>query len=247
MVATRQRGLGLFAPICVIVNLAMSFVVWRLQIIDVKGIDRPVPLRPPYLQPQFLPLPGLPIPTTVPVGGFTRPMMENVPGIRSPTVLVDLPAEDLPECPSRPAVNSGNRANRAGKMQWDQQSTIALIELKKDEWEAFESMSSRRGQVVSSDVKWQKIKEGLLARGIDAEASQIRSKWDRLYGEFKRVRDWNKVSRNEAYWACYAKTKKNEQLPSNFNEEIYDLLSEFTRRRPGVNPTGISYTNETLL
>ncbi|KAL3697061.1 hypothetical protein R1sor_011137 [Riccia sorocarpa] len=94
--------------------------------------------------------------------------------------------------------------SRRALLEWgsisrqDHQSIIALKELKKAEWESFQATTSRRGVIVSSDVKWRLIRDGLLARGIDADVGQIRSKWDMLYNEFKRVRDWNKVSGNES-------------------------------------------------
>ncbi|KAL3701767.1 hypothetical protein R1sor_019789 [Riccia sorocarpa] len=76
------------------------------------------------------------------------------------------------------------------RRQWESWQVEALLECKKLESEELENLVGRE-QILSSDMKWKCIHTAMLERGVQADPSQLKNKWESVLGSYKKVKDWN--------------------------------------------------------
>ncbi|KAL3675005.1 hypothetical protein R1sor_024953 [Riccia sorocarpa] len=96
------------------------------------------------------------------------------------------------------------------------------------------------GVVITAAEKWKRVQDRLATNGVQANVSQIRSKWERLAGDFKKVGDWNKQSGNEPYSSLTAKNRRDHKSPLNFPEDVYNAMDIWMHRRHSMNECGVS-------
>ncbi|KAL3685152.1 hypothetical protein R1sor_003174 [Riccia sorocarpa] len=90
--------------------------------------------------------------------------------------------------------------------------------------------------MITAAEKWKKTQDQLASNGVFADVSQIRSKWERLTSDFKKVGDHNKQSGNEPYSSLTAKERRDNHLPANFPEDIFDAIDMWMHRRHSLTP-----------
>ncbi|KAL3701475.1 hypothetical protein R1sor_019497 [Riccia sorocarpa] len=194
-------------------------------------MDRPIPLRHPYLQAPFvghIPAVRTSAPFQVPV---PLPPVASVPApVNFPVV------DDTVEA----AGGQHGKVRTTTVFTWDHQAILFLIDAKQLEWEEFENTAGRRGVMITAAEKWKRIQDRLASNGVFANVSQIRSKWERLAFDFKKVGDHNKQSGNEPYSSLTAKERRDNRLPANFPKDLFDVIDMWMHRRHSVSGGGIS-------
>ncbi|KAL2635362.1 hypothetical protein R1flu_006841 [Riccia fluitans] len=93
-----------------------------------------------------------------------------------------------------------------------------LLDLKKLEWEEYESQSGRE-HMISANVRWQRISKKLTEKGCNADASQCRGKWETIVGGYKKVKDHNNRSGNAPFGSLSKTERKDLKLPLDFPEK----------------------------
>ncbi|KAL2630908.1 hypothetical protein R1flu_015594 [Riccia fluitans] len=101
--------------------------------------------------------------------------------------------------------------------------------------------------MVISAEKWRKVQERLAQNDILADVSQIRSKWERLASEFKKVENWNKQFGNEPYSSLFVKDRQDNKLPKNFPDDIFDAMDVWMHRRHSVNAGLVSENDHSVV
>ncbi|KAL2621135.1 hypothetical protein R1flu_001340 [Riccia fluitans] len=140
-----------------------------------------------------------------------------------------------------------SRSRTSTIFNWDHQASLFLIDSKRQEWEEFESTSAHRGVMVTVVEKWQKVQERLAHNDVFAYVSQIRSKWQRLASDFKKVANWNKQLGNEPYSSLFVKDSQDNKLPKNFPGDIFDAMDVWMHRRHLVNAGGVSKSGHSVV
>ncbi|KAL2631153.1 hypothetical protein R1flu_015839 [Riccia fluitans] len=115
------------------------------------------------------------------------------------------------------ADNAGND-RRAIRFQWEGWMIEALLELRKMEWEEYESQTTRE-HMISTEVRWGRIVESLKEKNCGVDVSQCRGKWEAVVGGYRKIKDHNNRSRN-APFSSLAKTEcKDLRLPLEFSDK----------------------------
>ncbi|KAL3699298.1 hypothetical protein R1sor_017320 [Riccia sorocarpa] len=208
--------------------------------------ERPIPLRHPYLQPSFALGSGVGIGAVrTPAPLFGIPILASnvsIPAVNIPAPVSVVSTHVVGAVPDGTENVSGLRSRQrtSGIFTWDHQAILFLIEAKRLEWEEFEATTGRRGVMITALEKWRKVQERLASNGVVADVSQIRSKWERLAADCKKVGDWNKQSGNEHYSSLSAQDRRDNKLPPNFNEELFETMDVSMHRRHSVTGGGVS-------
>ncbi|KAL3678216.1 hypothetical protein R1sor_021172 [Riccia sorocarpa] len=121
------------------------------------------------------------------------------------------------------------------RKQWESSQVEALLECKKAEAEELESLVGRE-QIISAEMKWKRIHAAMLAKGVQADPSQLRNKWESTLGSYKKVKDWNNRSGVEPYASLSRADRKANNLPLEFPDRWLDILESFYAGRPSITP-----------
>ncbi|KAL3680846.1 hypothetical protein R1sor_023802 [Riccia sorocarpa] len=93
--------------------------------------------------------------------------------------------------------------------------------------------------------KWERVAKYLRARSVDAAPSQIRTKWNSLFSDFKNVRDFGKKSGHGNYFSMSKEERKEFQcppynLPLSFPKEWFLLIESFQGKKHTQEPLCVS-------
>ncbi|KAL3689250.1 hypothetical protein R1sor_015559 [Riccia sorocarpa] len=181
------------------------------------------------------------------MNAFVRPRLQSVPvpgnfaastSSAPSSIPPSVPVSQVPAGTSAAANSEGN-ARSGGRMIWKEWMITALIECKRIEWDEFESVTGR-DHIVSSDVKWRRVQSNLREKGVTADTSQIKGKWEGVLGWYKNVKDWNNRSGNPSYDSLSRAVRKLAKLPSDFKEAWGDDLDSFYDRHASFAPPCVS-------
>ncbi|KAJ7568902.1 hypothetical protein O6H91_01G052400 [Diphasiastrum complanatum] len=137
--------------------------------------------------------------------------------------------------------------------RWTRRETLVLVEAKKagelrvkknkEERQQKDSGGSPKSKPVS-ESKWIYISSFCKQRGVDREANQCRKRWGNLFGDYKRIRDWQKgcslggdgsgVEDGESFWLMRNDARKENKLPGSFDPEVFEALESFLGRKTGA-------------
>ncbi|KAL3686516.1 hypothetical protein R1sor_009090 [Riccia sorocarpa] len=176
--------------------------------------------------------------------GFQHPVPDSTPREAEETAADAILEQELPRPPhpARPPVrrrSSGSAGNsqaaepgndrRANRFQWESWMVESLLELKKSEWEEYESQTSRE-HIISADVRWARISDSMKDKGCNSDASQCCGKWETVVGAYRKVKDHNNRSGNP--FATLSKTeRKDAKLPLDFPDRWVEILNSFYAQR----------------
>ena len=76
-------------------------------------------------------------------------------------------------------------------------------------------------------TKWAAVAEYFRRHGVDRGPVQCRKRWSNLAGDYKKIREWERVfaARKEAsFWAMRNDARRERRLPGFFDREVYDIL-----------------------
>ncbi|KAL2630104.1 hypothetical protein R1flu_014790 [Riccia fluitans] len=139
-----------------------------------------------------------------------------------------VPMENLPSEEERP--QSSRKRRRATHLEdttsgtqtrivWENWMVTCLLNAKKTEWDENEQLSARQ-QMLGSEAKWGKIADFMRARQVHFGVNQLRTKWESLLGQYKRLKDHQHKSGNPEYKSMTRDEKREAGLP-------YEFLSEW--------------------
>ncbi|CAM6115359.1 unnamed protein product [Calypogeia fissa] len=132
-----------------------------------------------------------------------------------------------------------------GKLpDWSPQELKKLILAKKQEWEHATSGTPLQKKMASGKEKWKIIAENLVNEGMKnpvRDHSSCKKKWEKVTGEFKKVYDYERMVCNaeESYYAMSASERRRKNLPSNFSEEVYEMIVDWLPSRHEVDPSSL--------
>jgi hypothetical protein len=79
-----------------------------------------------------------------------------------------------------------------------------------------------------------------MAEGVspqERDDSACMTKWNSLYGDFKKIKDYHAgTGHNLSYWTMTAEERDEHGLPRNFSNIHFEMINDFLRERPAVNP-----------
>jgi hypothetical protein len=98
--------------------------------------------------------------------------------------------------------------------------------------------ASARERMRTDQQKLDEIVQALARRGFRRTPGQIRSKWDRITAEFKRIFDYHesKPSGEPLYWDMDREQREKFKLPKSYSRDVYDLLMSWFPRQRAVRP-----------
>eukprot|EP00249_Psilotum_nudum_P016059 c25639_g1_i2 orf=373-1293(+) len=119
--------------------------------------------------------------------------------------------------------------------RWTKEETLVLMDAKKmQEEDARELVVA--GRPFSANEKWEFVQSCCKLRGVDRDAQQCRKRWSNLYGEYKKVKDWQMQHRSENYWTLRRDERREAKLPGTFEFDIYAVLDSLISTRSGSTP-----------
>lgn len=95
-----------------------------------------------------------------------------------------VPDQSQPRSQQRSRQQASN-VTKVIRKQWESSQVEALLECKKQEAEELEMLVGRE-QIVSSEMKWKRIHSAMLAKGVQADPSQLRNKWESVLGTLQK-------------------------------------------------------------
>ncbi|KAL2650999.1 hypothetical protein R1flu_019127 [Riccia fluitans] len=111
----------------------------------------------------------------------------------------------------------------------------ALLELKKMEWEEYESQTTRE-HMISTEVRWGRIAKSLKEKNCATYASQCHGKWEVVVGGYRKIKDHNNRSGNAPFSSLSKIERKDSKLPLEFSDKWIEILDFFYRQRANISP-----------
>jgi hypothetical protein len=144
------------------------------------------------------------------------------------------PSQSVP-LSSHPPTAPAPRA--APGSRWTVTHLSLLIGFKRGENEK-QLLGGARERNKTAPQRWAEIRADFAKHGMDRTSEQIRSKWEKLIADFKKVFDYqvDKPSGQPGYFEMDSAQRKQFYLPGNFNEELYNLLDCWLPNQRAVNP-----------
>ncbi|KAJ7534589.1 hypothetical protein O6H91_13G101300 [Diphasiastrum complanatum] len=139
--------------------------------------------------------------------------------------------------------------------RWSRHETLVLMEAKRVAEATLKKNREDRKKVGQDDKareggsfkgkwimesKWLLISIFCKQRGVDREANQCRKRWGNLFGDYKRIKEWQRVSGAESFWEMRNDVKKENKLPNSFDSEVFDAMEKLMGRKPGSLPETVS-------
>jgi hypothetical protein len=160
---------------------------------------------------------------------------------------LDQKAENSSPSPVSNSTSGPSRATVAAKGKlpdWSPQELKKLILAKKQEWEHATCGTPLQKKMASGKEKWKIIAENLVSEGMKnpvRDHSSCKKKWEKVTGEFKKVYDYERTVCNadESYYAMSVTERRRKNLPSNFSEEVYDMIVEWLPSRHEVDHSAL--------
>ncbi|KAL3680881.1 hypothetical protein R1sor_023837 [Riccia sorocarpa] len=166
---------------------------------------------------------------------------------------VDVGSGDGSSVPGGSAVDKEQPADSAGddkkkrNSKWTKHETVVLL-VGKSKYDSKAKENSASTKAVRSDEKWDSISNYCKANGVDRDAQQCRKRWSNLHnGDYKKIRDWQKKSNVESYWAMKSEKRRQNKLPSFFDPQVYAVMDAFCSRKANGDLDGARHAFEDLL
>ncbi|XP_020581175.1 uncharacterized protein LOC110025196 [Phalaenopsis equestris] len=77
---------------------------------------------------------------------------------------------------------------------------------------------------LSSYQRWKMISDNCLAMNVVRSSNQCKRKWEMLLADYKKILNWELLSREESYWSLPEERKKDYGLPVSFQKEVFDAM-----------------------
>jgi hypothetical protein len=122
-----------------------------------------------------------------------------------------------------------------------------LIKAKRLEKER-EILASSRERMKIANQRWKEIVGALARHGFTRTIVQVKSKWERLTIDFKKIFDYqrNKSSGQPGYFEMEKEQRLEFHLPTSFSREVYDCLKCWFSNQRAVNPPRSSLMDGSL-
>uniref|UniRef100_A0A2C9VQE0 Myb-like domain-containing protein n=1 Tax=Manihot esculenta TaxID=3983 RepID=A0A2C9VQE0_MANES len=124
---------------------------------------------------------------------------------------------------------TGNGFKAPRHPRWSKEETFVLIEGKKVV-ENRVDRGRRSTSALGSDLiqpKWDSISSYCKQHGVNREPVQCRKRWSNLLGDFKKIKIWEsqRINADETFWKMRNEHRRERELPSFFDREVYDILN----------------------
>ncbi|KAF9613179.1 hypothetical protein IFM89_005950 [Coptis chinensis] len=74
--------------------------------------------------------------------------------------------------------------------------------------------------------KWKHISDNCNALGVSRSLNQCRRKWELLFDQYSRIKDWEMQSRVVSYWSLDCDSQLELQLPLLFDKDLFGSIEE---------------------
>ncbi|KAF2311815.1 hypothetical protein GH714_026867 [Hevea brasiliensis] len=102
------------------------------------------------------------------------------------------------------------------------------------------TVQSTRGKTRAD--KDAEVAEFLQRHGVNRDAKTAGTKWDNMLGEFRKVYEWERGSEGDqmrkSYFRISPYERKQRKLPTSFDEEVFEELSQFMGSRMRTSSRG---------
>jgi hypothetical protein len=121
--------------------------------------------------------------------------------------------------------------------RWGVTEVSMLIGFKRGEKER-QLLGGQREKMKTASQRWAQIREDFAKNGVERTSQQVKSKWEKLTTDWKKVYDYqrNKPSGQPGYFEMESDQKKDFNLPAQFDQEIFNLLECWYPEQRAVNP-----------
>lgn len=124
---------------------------------------------------------------------------------------------------------TGNGFKAPRHPRWSKEETFVLIE-GKQVVENRVDRGRRSTSALGSDLiqpKWDSISSYCKQHGVNREPVQCRKRWSNLLGDFKKIKIWEsqRINADETFWKMRNEHRRERELPSFFDREVYDILN----------------------
>jgi hypothetical protein len=96
------------------------------------------------------------------------------------------------------------RLRRPRQRNWESAEILALIRAKAIEHHASRNVVNARARIETAQQKWMRISKVVMAERVspqERDDSACMTKWNSLYGEFKKIKDYHTgTCNNLSYW-----------------------------------------------
>ncbi|BBM98860.1 protein MpTRIHELIX1 [Marchantia polymorpha subsp. ruderalis] len=116
--------------------------------------------------------------------------------------------------------------------RWSLHESLILLAAKKKQEDDSGMAPKARARTVSADERWESISAHCRTNGCERNAYQCRKRWSALLGDFKRIREWQKLS-TESYWLMKNEKRKENKLPAIFDYEVFVNMDSWVGKRTG--------------
>jgi hypothetical protein len=137
---------------------------------------------------------------------------------------------------ARPPTSNAQARTPVGS-RWTMTELSLLVGAKRGEAERI-LLAGPRERMKTAAQQWAVVEEEFSKHGRIRSSDQIRSKWEKLTTECKKVFDYqiNKPSGQPGYFEMNSEQRKRFLLPKNYDYEIYNLLDCWFPNQRAVNP-----------
>eukprot|EP01018_Ginkgo_biloba_P026763 Gb_39524 [translate_table: standard] len=82
--------------------------------------------------------------------------------------------------------------------------------------------------------KWNIISNRCTTSQVLRTAGQCRKKWESLWSDYKKIKDWEVHHRTEPYWNLSHQAKKQHKLPFYLERELFDAMDAHLGKTPNT-------------
>lgn len=152
------------------------------------------------------------------------------PWLKAPFPVLFLMSTTWPVIIADQAGDVGDKRSR--NPRWSLNESLVLLAAKKKQDDDHGMAPKARVRTSSADERWETISAYCRTKGCDRNAYQCRKRWSALLGDFKRIRDWQRISR-ESYWLMKNEKRKENKLPAIFDHEVFTNMESWVGKRCG--------------
>eukprot|EP00250_Pteridium_aquilinum_P010149 c1917_g1_i2 orf=366-1178(+) len=109
---------------------------------------------------------------------------------------------------------------------WEKQETLVLVKSYQRQMDEFTTATSK-GRMAANEQKWDRISSLSSKEGVSRDAEQCRKRWQDLSKNYKRIKEWESANEVPSYWLMSSSSRKDKNLPGNFDREIFDCMDVF--------------------
>lgn len=123
---------------------------------------------------------------------------------------------------------------------------LVLVDSKKDQQHQA-LLDSSRDRMKTAEQKWSEIAVMCNAANVNRNWNQCKKRWEKLITEFKKIFDFqaNTPSGGDGYFQLTRSERKEQGLPTTFQEDIFDAMMVFVPGNRAVNPHPSQYVDST--